>query len=146
MSRKWVSSIILPLIGLLLILGFAYGCDRLSDAIQRHISVYFDTTSIAIALPLVKLFSTLISIAGIILLFWMVMTSTSRSRVTGAIFLVVGILLAAYYVLSLNLTRVMALSFPFIVPLGPDTLLVQAASGIAVVGLLILALRKSIPA
>jgi len=145
MNRKWISSILLPLVGVVAILAFAYGSDRLSDALNARISVYFDITDIMVTIPLIKLLSNLISMGGVLSIFWMVMTRTSRSRLTGVVFFLVGLFLVAFYFLEHNLGRMLiSIYIPFDANLTPDTLFTHTAGGIAVIGLFILFLPKSL--
>ena len=137
MNRKWVPSVLLTLAGMVIILAFAYGCDQVSVALNARISQLFNKTDVTVVFPMFKMFSNLISMGGVLFLFWMVMTQTSRSRFTGVIFLLVGFLLAANLFLYLNLGPVFPY-LPFIFSPTPDSLFSHTAAGTAVIGLFIL--------
>jgi hypothetical protein len=90
MSRKWISSIFLPIMGMILTLAFAYGCSRLNQTFQATNSRAFQ---LYLILPWTYAITSFLSTGAMILLFWGVITQTSRSKWTGWIFLLVGILL-----------------------------------------------------
>jgi hypothetical protein len=142
MSHKWVTSILLPLAGLVIILAFAYGCDQLSDALITYNSLVFDITVIKVILPITKLLSNLISMGGVLILFWMLMTRTPRLRLTGAIFFLVGFSLIAYNLLLVNLGGIIPFGLYMASALNPDSLFVHTAGGMAVIGLFILFFKK----
>jgi hypothetical protein len=88
MKSKWFSSILIPLLGLVVLLAIGLGCTELNHALLVRKNMFFDVSFI---LLLVYALTNLICIGATLLLFWAVMVQTSRSKVVGWGFTCVGI-------------------------------------------------------
>ncbi len=129
---------------MLIVLAIAYGCVMLDQYLKTLNARLFDITLIRITMWLEVFFNLLI--AGlVILLFWLMVTRTSRSRAVGVIFLLVGIFLATYFSLAWTLAQYIQLYMPAYLDteLVPNSIFSYAAAGIAMIGLYILVLPGS---
>jgi hypothetical protein len=144
MNRKWISSIFLPLAGMICTLAFAYGCSLFNQAIQAHNNIAFD---LYLVLPWSYVLTTFLSSAATIFLFWIIMTRTSRSKLTGWVFLVVGALLILFPIVFFYiLTVVHTINWiipPYLIDTAPDSLLYITEVEVALIGLFILILPRS---
>ena len=141
MNRKWISSIFLPLLGMICTLAFAYGCSVFNQALQARNDLAFD---LYLVLPWSYVLTTFLSTAATIFLFWIILTRTSRSKLTGWIFLIVGVLLILFpivffYILAIVHTINWMLP-AFLIDTAPDSLLYITEVEVALTGLFILIL------
>jgi hypothetical protein len=148
MKRKWISSIFLPLLGMIFVLAFAYGGTVLNQALAAYGNRFLDVNMIAIAVWTNALI-TFLSIGATILLFWEIMTHTIRSRWVGWIFLIVGLflnLLPIIPILLYILFRIQSVGWGFIPTLlinpTPNSTLSITEAVVAVIGLLIIILPR----
>src|SRR5271157_1396851 len=148
MNQKWVSAIFLPLLGMICILAFAYGCTVLLQALTAYGSKIFDVNIIAITLWSNAL-ATFLSIGVTIFLFWEIMTRTLQSKWVGWIFLIVGVflnLLPLIPILLYILFRIQSVEWGFLPTLlinpVPNSPLYITEAVVAVIGLLILILPR----
>lgn len=147
MNRKWVTSILLPLIGMLVVLAIAYGFEILNETFLSRNAQLFNLTLTAIIIPWTVIISLLISSAAMILLFWFVMTCTSRSRLVGIIFIVIGFFLVTFEILYNYAGLVFQFGIPFYIHnvLAPNSLFTHIAGGVMIIGLFILVISKKTP-
>ena len=134
MNRKFSSSVILPLVGMMIILALAYGIDILIKTLKEQ-NAYYSLDDIllwtyAATNPLLN--------GALLLLFWRIMTKTTRSIWVGVIYLAVGM----YLVISLGLYRFTGNLF---YPPVPGSLLFYSIGGIGLIGLLLLILPRVTP-
>jgi hypothetical protein len=145
MNRNWISSILIPLVGLLVVLAIAYGCERMNEALLALNARLFDLTLTMIIIPWSFILTTLLTTGIMMLLFWFVMIRTSRSRIIGLIFLIIGLFGVSFEILFLYAGQRFTLFWPFFIgkTLDPNSLVFHMAAGIAISGLFILLLPKS---
>ncbi len=142
MARKMVSSIVLPLAALMMVMAISFGGEALFESLVRLNARLFDLTLSLIVLPWFAVLMNLLSAGMLILLFWNIMTRTSRSRLIGTIYLIVGFLGVAYWILQVYAAKYLGLNLPL--PLWASTVIVPntpfayIAAGIAVIGLFVL--------
>lgn len=149
MNRKWISSIFLPVLGMIFILTFAYGGAALNKALEFYGTRDFDVNIITTALWTNALI-TFLSIGAAILLFWEIMTRIVQPKWVGWIFLIVGLfsnLLPIIPRLFFVLNHIQEVDWGFLPTLltdpAPNSPLPIVEATVAVVGLLILILPKS---
>jgi hypothetical protein len=149
MNRKWISAIFLPLLGMICILAFAYGCTNVNQTLLAENQRVFDVKLIAIILWSNAL-ATFLSIGATILLFWEIMTHTFRSKWIGWIFLILGTLLNLLPLIPVLLYiffRIQAIDWGFLPTLltgpAPNSPLYITEAVVAVTGLFILILPWS---
>ncbi|MDR3574008.1 MAG: hypothetical protein P4L50_09110 [Anaerolineaceae bacterium] len=145
MNRKRISSIFLPLLGMVLTLACGYGCSILNQALQYENGRSFQ---INLILPLSFALTGFLSTGAVILLFWGMMTRSSRSKWVGWIFTMTGgILVALPNILFYNVG--LFNDFKWGYPLFYSTFALidspyyEAKMGIILIGLLIMILPGS---
>jgi hypothetical protein len=145
MNRKWVPSILMPLVGLVIVLAIAYGCEILNESLLARNARLFDLTLTMIILPWSFILTTLLTTGITILLFWFVTIRTSRSKLVGVIFLIVGLFLVTFEILFLYAGQRFTLFWPYFIgkTLDPNSLVFHTAAGIAISGLFMLLLPNS---
>jgi len=136
MNRKFSSSVILPLVGMMIILALAYGFDILIKTLKEQNGMTYSLDDI---LMWTYVATNLLVNGALLLLFWGIMTKTTRSIWVGVIYLAVGMFL----VISL-LLYVYGITDIFYPPV-PGSLLFYASSGIGMIGLFILILPRVTP-
>jgi hypothetical protein len=134
MNRKFSSSVILPLVGMMIILALAYGFDILIKTLKEQ-NAYYSLDDI---LLWTYAATNLLLNGALLLLFWRIMTKTTRSIWVGVIYLAVGM----YLVISLGLYRFTGNLF---YPPIPGSLLFYSIGGIGLIGLLLLILPRVTP-
>jgi hypothetical protein len=134
MNRKFSSSVILPLVGMMIILALAYGFDILIKTLKEQ-NAYYSLDDI---LLWTYAATNLLLNGALLLLFWRIMTKTTRSIWVGVIYLAVGM----YLVISLGLYR---FTGNFFYPPVPGSLLFYSMGGIGLIGLLLLILPRVTP-
>lgn len=134
MNRKFSSSVILPLVGMMIILALAYGFDILIKTLKEQ-NAYYSLDDI---LLWTYAATNLLLNGALLLLFWRIMTKTTRSIWVGVIYLAVGM----YLVISLGLYRFTGNLF---YPPVPGSLLFYSIGGIGLIGLLLLILPRVTP-
>lgn len=137
MNRKFSSSVILPLVGMMIILALAYGFDILIKTLKEQNGMTYSLTVYILMWMYVA--TNLLVNGALLLLFWGIMTKTTRSIWVGVIYLAVGMFL----VISL-LLYVYGITDIFYPPV-PGSLLFYASSGIGMIGLFILILPRVTP-
>jgi hypothetical protein len=146
MSPRRVSSIVFPLVGLIVVLAIAFGGEALFESLVQLNYRLFDITLSTIVLPWFAVLMPLLSAAGVILLFWGVMTRSSRPRLIGGIYLIVGFALVAGFILRVYAAKYLGLNPPapflLVTVTAPNTFFTNTAGGIAAAGLCILLLPK----
>jgi len=130
MNRKLMSSVILPLVGMVIVLGLAYGFDILIKALKEQNSITFNLNFV---LLWIYAATNLLVNGSLLLLFWGVMTRTTRSPWVGGVYLLVGIDMDV----SLGFYR--SVGYLFYRP-TIGSCLFYAMGGMGMVGLLILIL------
>ncbi|MDR3574009.1 MAG: hypothetical protein P4L50_09115 [Anaerolineaceae bacterium] len=146
MNRKWISAILLPVLGMIITLAFAYGCSRLNQMLQAPDSRAFQ---LYLVLPWTYALTSLLSGGAMIILFWGIMTRLARSKWTGWIFLIVGILLILiplvplFLYVSFGITSIYWDLPAFFIDTPFGSPLYFTELGIAFIGLLILILPRS---
>ena len=133
-NRKFSSSVILPLVGMMIILALAYGFDILIKTLKEQ-NAYYSLDDI---LLWTYAATNLLLNGALLLLFWRIMTKTTRSIWVGVIYLAVGM----YLVISLGLYRFTGNLF---YPPVPGSLLFYSMGGIGLIGLLLLILPRVTP-
>ena len=131
MNRKLMSSVILPLVGMVIVLGMAYGFDILIKALKEQNSI--TPNNFTEILLWVYAATNLLVNGSLLLLFWGVMTKTTRSPWVGGVYLLVGIDM----VVSLGFYR--SVGYLFYRP-TIGSCLYYAMGGIGMIGLFILIL------
>ena len=134
MNRKFSSSVILPLVGMMIILALAYGFDILIKTLKEQ-NAYYSLDDI---LLWTYAATNLLLNGALLLLFWGVMAKTTRSIWVGVIYFAVGM----YLVISLGLYRFTGNLF---YPPVPGSLLFYSIGGIGMIGLLLLILPRVTP-
>ena len=134
MNREFSSSVILPLVGMMIILALAYGFDILIKTLKEQ-NAYYSLDDI---LLWTYAATNLLLNRALLLLFWRIMTKTTRSIWVGVIYLAV----AMYLVISLGLYRFTGNLF---YPPVPGSLLFYSIGGIGLIGLLLLILPRVTP-
>ena len=89
MNFKLISSVILPLVGMVIVLAMAYGFDILIKALKEQNSI--TPNNFTEILLWVYAATNLLVNGSLLLLFWGVMTKTTRSPWVGGVYLLVGI-------------------------------------------------------
>jgi hypothetical protein len=145
MNRKWISSVLLPLAGMVFTLAFAYGCSILDQALSAENSRTFQ---ISLVPPLSYALTGFLSMGAVILLFWGIMTRSSRSKWTGWIFVIIGLLLIAlpnYLFYNVGLFNDFKWGYPLFYSTFAliDSPYYAAKVGVVLIGLLILILPGS---
>ena len=146
MNRRWISAFLLPVLGMILTLAFAYGCASLNRALQALDSRAFQ---LYLFLPWSYALTSLLSNAAMILLFWGIMSRLTRSKGTGWIFLIIGIVLILiplvplFLYVSFGITTIYwdLPAFFIDTPFGSPLYFTEV--GIALTGLFILILPRS---
>ena len=131
MNRKFSSSVILPLVGMMIILALAYGFDILIKTLKEQ-NAYYSLDDI---LLWTYAATNLLLNGALLLLFWGIMAKTTRSIWVGVIYFAVGM----YLVISLGLYRFTGNLF---YPPVPGSLLFYSIGGIGMIGLLLLILPR----
>ena len=134
MNRKFSSSVILPLVGMMIILALAYGFDILIKTLKEQ-NAYYSLDDI---LLWTYAATNLLLNGALLLLFWGIMAKTTRSIWVGVIYFAVGM----YLVISLGLYRFTGNLF---YPPVPGSLLFYSIGGIGMIGLLLLILPRVTP-
>ena len=135
MNRKFSSSVILPLVGMIMLLSLAYGFDILIKTLKEQNGMTYSLDDILMWTYVAT--NLLVNIA-LLLLFWGVMAKTTRSIWIGVIYFAVGM----YLVISLGLYRFTGNLF---YPPVPGSLLFYSMGGIGLIGLLLLILPRVTP-
>ena len=144
MNRKWISAFFLPLAGLIITLALGYGCSILNQALQDENG---RTSQVNLILPLSFALTAFLSTGAVILLFWGIMTRSTRSKWTGWIFIIVGVLLVAlpnYLFYNLSLFNAFKWGYPLFYSTFAliDSPYYEAKVGVVLIGLLILILPE----
>lgn len=143
MNQKWISSYLLPLIGLVVVLGIAYGCNRWNQALIFEQAKYLSISSIYNlfwSFPLM----TLACLGAVLFLFWLIMTRVDRSKVIGVIYMIVGLFLVTIHLLYYQ-TFTNGWVLPFFMSSSynyQSSFLYFTGGGIVVIGLFMLILPK----
>jgi hypothetical protein len=142
MNRKWISSIFLPLLGMILTLACGYGCSILIQTLQNENGQNFQ---VDLFLPLSYALIGFLSTGAVILLFWGIMTRTSRSKWTGWIFVIIGLSLIAlpnFLFYNVGFFNAFKWGYPLFYSTFAliDSPYYEAKVGITLIGLLILIL------
>jgi hypothetical protein len=150
MSRRFLVSILLPLVGLYVLIGLGYGIQTLQQTLQVQNAVTFDTDFIYLLYGLSALAAVLS--AGILFgMFWLILRYSPRC--IGTIYLVVGVLLLGYSPIVYYFIRSVPAISTFPIAYGlytiagyllPNTLLYATVGGISVIGLIKLFARRSV--
>jgi len=140
MKSKTFTSIIFPLLGLILVLALAFSCDTWIQTLKTQNAKTFTLTSIIF---LSYSITTLLVAGGLLSLFWILMTKSPRNIGIGLIYLLVGIFM------------VFAISLYFLVPfygwhlifipeiLKPNSYLFISGGFIGMIGLMLLLFPKT---
>ncbi len=140
MLKNRPSSIVEPLIGLIVLLGIGYGAEILIERLKARNSQFFDVSYLIVwvyaAIPLI------IS-AAILLLFWLVVFQRPRSHLIGIIYIVVGIFFTLnpiLWVYGIPMNQLWGGDLP--TALNPNSVFYMACAGISIIGLLCLILPR----
>ena len=106
MKPDRMKTTVLPLVGLVVALGLAFGGQALLGAEVRYNAQYFVTSFIFAVMPLTALFTSLLCTGVLLGLFWYVMRQSVRSQLVAVVYLVVGLVGATYYMLPFWTARV----------------------------------------
>ena len=150
MTRSQVTTILLPLVGLVAVLAIGFG-----GAALLEVEATYDAQTLEVALavywmPLTAMLTTLLTAGGLLWLLWRVMTHGPRSRLVAVIYLLVGFFGLLYSPLAVWMVYV---GTPFELPLpfwtttilDYTSLFSHAAGGAAMAGLLMLVLPSATP-
>ena len=146
MTRTWVTTVFLPLAGLVTVLAIGFGGEALYSAPMWKYYTYVEFNLQYHVLPATAALTTLLSTAVLLMLFWKVFLQTPRLQGMAVVYLAVGVMVNLYQPL-----RIWGLIFFGIYPLWPDwawrilatnTLFTNSAWELAALGLIVLLLPK----
>ncbi len=139
MKNNSINLVIRQLLGLIGVLGIAYGCEVLIEALKARNAV---TTNLNNIILWTYAITTLL-VAGItLLLFWYTITQSSRSILMAIIYLVVGLIIVlSPLIYFLPITSWLLRPYPE--PLYPRSIFYIGGGGIAMIGLLRIVLPRS---
>ncbi len=147
MKPNRLKAVLVPLLGLIVVLGLAFSGQALFDAESRYNAQHLVLSFSLVVMPLTALFSTLFSTGALLGLFWYVLQQPARPRLVGVSYLAVGLVGANYYLLAFWMGRVGLVLIPpsllwEYTIVAPNSVFTIVAGGVAMAGLLMLVLPR----